>query len=211
LEIQVQNCNASEVRQIQSSHAARDFSAPPVIERKDMACGGATEKPSGGHAVLPTDTHWTRILHCDLFTGQIDNTIRAPGDFTAEDQFVPPHTATSAADSRRTTPPIPMIVILYALCIAMYLAIGGVVQAIVTTDSNNIAPTDSQVSAPAGSGGDSAMSAHQRPSGVAPDQGSNRVDISRERKPNATVTSMNTYDSLSSGNVAGQHMLAELQ
>lgn len=190
----MQNCNASEVRQIQSSHAARNLSAPPVIERKGVSYGGATEKPSGGHAVLPTDTHWTRILHCDLFTGQTDNTIRAPGDFTAEDQFVPPHAATSAADSRRTTSPIPMIVILYALCIAMYLVIGGIVQAIVTADGNNIVPTDSQVSAPAGSGGDSATSARQRLSGVAPDQGSNGVDISRECTPNATVASMNTYD-----------------
>ncbi len=190
----MQNCNASEVRLIQSSHAARDFSAPPAAERKGVSYGAATEQASGDHAALPTDTHWTRILHCDLFTGRTDNTIRAPGDLIAEDQFVPPHAATSAADSRRTTSPIPMIVILCALCIAMYLAIGGIVRAIVTADSNNIAPTDSQASTPAGSGGDSATSARQRLSSVAPDQGSNRVDISRECRPNATVASMNTYD-----------------
>lgn len=190
----MQNFNASEVRQMQSAHAARDFSALAVIARKDMSYGGATEKPSGDHAVLPTDTHWTRILHCDLFTGQTDNTAMAPGDFTAEDPFVASHAATPAADPRRTASPIPVIVILYALCIAMYLAIGGIVQAIATVHANIIAPTDSQVPAPTDPGDDSAASARQRLSAVASDQGSNQVHISHECGQSATVASMNMYD-----------------
>jgi hypothetical protein len=107
---------------------------------------------------------------------------------------VAPHASTPAADSRPTTSPIPVIVILYALCIATYSAIGGIVQAVVTADGNNIAPTDSQISGSTGPGDDSAAAARQRPSNVASDQGSDRVHVSRECMPSATVASTNTYD-----------------
>jgi hypothetical protein len=192
-EIQVQKFNASEVGPIESSHAASSFSALADSERANICPCPTAAMPCGHHAVLPNDTHWTRILHCDLFTGQTDHTTATPGGCTAKDPIVPTHAAKSAADARRTTSPIPMIVVLYALCLAMYLAIGGIVQAVVTRGTDGVAPADAPVAASVAPA-DDAKSARQRLSPAAPDQDSDRVDISHACGASATAASMNLYD-----------------
>jgi hypothetical protein len=86
-----------------------------------------------------------------------------------------------------------MILVVYALCLAMYLAIGGIVQAVVTRDTHDVAPADAPVPASVGPA-DDAASARQRLSPVAPDQGADQVDISHACGASATLASMNLYD-----------------
>jgi hypothetical protein len=185
-----------------------DSSALADVMRDDAPDSGTDGQPTSNGVMPPLDTHWTRILHYDLFTAYGGGSTPDPGaptkgdlgspasDFRTrpscgenKEMFMATRDSIRDAGSDRIGSRIQAAPILLAIVIAMYLAAAGVVHVLVSRDAAAVVPDSSRTPASAATASDSPISAGQSPPSDSLGDGSERTDNSRECRPSAAIDS----------------------
>jgi hypothetical protein len=186
----------------QSIRASNAFSRMTEVVQVNAPDLGRDDDPIAQPFDSPIETHWTRILHYDLFTGRADDSAADPDDFSTKsprasasdfvarspvggDKAMVLAAERSSGDQRsnRIGSPIVAGAILFAICAAMYLDTSGVAD-VVSTNASATAP-ERWTTASSGSASNPRIDASQLPPTRSLDQNAESLDNSRECRPGA--------------------------
>ena len=124
---------------------------------------GTLEKPLGDLVVSPIDTHWSRILHYDLFSGQTGDSTSDPrelaerymparyGFMTAPSRgknreiFVATKSSSRDTGSDRIGSRIKATAVLLGIYIAMYLAVWVILHALTSPEATAAIAPDASI------------------------------------------------------------------
>jgi hypothetical protein len=165
-------------------------------------------KPAGVSLIPSTDTHWTRILYYDLFTGADDSTVGASelagatNDFrtpssreTNREIFVAAKGSSRDVGSRRTRSPFQATVVMLGICVAMYLAVWLALRAMTASDAAAaIVPASSMAQSVLGGASRAPTGVGESPSSDWSDEVSEAADSAGGCRPGAATDSMSVSD-----------------